>query len=68
MIRRTSGGKVGVVLLAFTFVLLQGCGSSEQEELSLWMQNERNSIKPDVKPIPEPTKFEPYAYTGERLV
>ena len=27
---------------------------------------ERNSIKPDVKPIPEPTKFEPYSYGGER--
>lgn len=68
MMRCKLDNKVGIVLLAFAAVLLQGCGSSEQEELSLWMQNERNSIKPDVKPIPEPTKFEPYAYGGERLV
>ena len=68
MIHCKSDGKMGVVLLVVALVVLQGCGSSEQEELSLWMQNERNSIKPDVKPIPEPTKFEPYAYAGERLV
>jgi len=61
-------GSWPVVLLISATVSLHGCGSSKQEELSIWMQNERNSIKPDVKPIPEPTKFEPYAYAGERLV
>jgi type IV pilus assembly protein PilP len=32
------------------------------------MQSERNSIKPSIKPIPEPTKFVPQAYAGERLM
>jgi type IV pilus assembly protein PilP len=50
-------------LLAF----LSACGNAEQEELSAWMQSERNSIKPEVKPIPEPTKFQPHAYGGERF-
>lgn len=45
-----------------------GCSGSDQEDLSAWMQRERNSIRPDVKPIPEPTKFEPYAYGGERFL
>ena len=27
-----------------------------------------SEIKPDVKPIPEPSKFEPYSYGGERFV
>lgn len=31
------------------------------------MLDERNSIKPQVAPIPEPTKFVPEAYSGERL-
>lgn len=48
-------------------VTLGGCTSSGQDELRQWMQAERNSIKPQVKPIPEPTKFIPQAYTGERL-
>lgn len=50
-------------------VLLQAaCMGGDQEDLVSWMQSERNSIKPDVKPIPEPTKFVPYAYGGERYV
>ncbi len=53
-------------LVAFALVL-SACTSSGQDELQVWMQNERNSIKPSVKPIPSPTKFEPQAYAGERL-
>lgn len=45
-----------------------GCFGPEQDELASWMQQERNSIKPAVKPLPEPTKFEPYSYGGERFV
>lgn len=47
---------------------LLGCSGSEQQELSAWMQSERNSIKPDVKPIPEPSKFLPHSYAGERFI
>lgn len=43
-----------------------GCTSSGQDELRSWMQAERNSIKPSVKPIPEPTKFEPQPYGVEQ--
>jgi type IV pilus assembly protein PilP len=49
-------------------LMLSACLGDEREDLSSWMQQERNSIKPDVKPIPEPTKFEPYSYSGERYV
>ena len=51
------------MLLAST---LAACTSSGQDELKAWMQTERNSIKPSVQPIPEPTKFVPQAYLGER--
>ena len=53
--------------IAFVFAL-GACSNAEQPELSAWMQSERNSIKPDVKPIPEPSKFEPRSYGGERFV
>lgn len=49
-------------------IALSACTSSGQDELQAWMQSERNSIKPSVKPIPEPTKFVPQAYGGERLM
>lgn len=54
-----------LVVSAFTQT---ACLGDEQEDLAAWMQSERNSIKPDVKPIPEPTKFVPYSYGGERFV
>lgn len=56
------------ISIALFLVSVSGCADSDQEELSAWMLRERNSIRPDVKPIPEPTKFEPYAYGGERFV
>jgi type IV pilus assembly protein PilP len=46
---------------------IQGCGSKEQEPLALWMQRERELIKPSVQPIPEPTKFETKQYIYETL-
>lgn len=53
-----------VVLLAST---LSACSSSSEDELQQWMVSERNSIRPSVTPIPEPSKFDPQAYSGESL-
>jgi type IV pilus assembly protein PilP len=44
-------------------VLLAGCGVSSQEELQLWMAEQRNQTKPGVEPITEPKKFVPQLYT-----
>ena len=49
-------------------LVLQGCSMSGNDELRQWMQAERNSIRPQVQPIPEPTKFEPKAYTVEQIL
>ncbi len=51
------------VLLASA--LLAGCGSSGQEELQKWMQEQRAQTKPQIAPLPEPKKFIPQAYTQE---
>ncbi|WP_297653950.1 pilus assembly protein PilP [Hydrogenophaga sp.] len=48
-------------------LVVSACTSSGEDELQAWMLSERNSIKPSVKPIPEPTKFVPQAYEAERL-
>ena len=56
--------------LVFTLSLsalsvITGCTASGQDELREWMQAERTNIRPQVKPIPEPTKFETQAYQSE---
>lgn len=61
-LRRWIPTSAAVLLLS----TLAACTSSGQDELQVWMQTERNSIKPSVQPIPEPTKFVPQAYLGER--
>lgn len=56
-----------VVLLAGS-LSLGGCMDSEQEDLISWMQRERDSIRPSVEPISEPSKYEPSEYTSGSLV
>lgn len=46
-------------------VLLAACGQSQQEEVQEWMAQQRAATRPQVKPIPEPKKFTPQAYTQE---
>jgi len=48
--------------------VLAACGSSGNEEIQQWMQEQRASIKPAVQPIPEPKRFTPQAYTQEASV
>lgn len=47
---------------------LGGCVDSEQEDLLTWMQHERDSIRPSVAPIPEPSQYAPSEYTSGALV
>jgi type IV pilus assembly protein PilP len=54
-------------LLMVSLVVLTGCTSADQDELQAWMSTERNAIKPQVKPIPEPSKFIPQTYGGEQM-
>ncbi len=59
-------------ILAFglSFALLAlaaGCTASGEDELQLWMQEERNAIRPKVTPIPEPSRFAPQVYLSERM-
>jgi type IV pilus assembly protein PilP len=64
MLVKTRSTVLGVVCL----VALAGCTTSGEDELQAWMQAERNAIKPQVKPIPEPTKFIPQTYGGEQMM
>lgn len=52
------------VLLA---ALLAGCGA-EHEELSLWMEQQRREVKPNVPPLAPPKKFDPEPYAVAQAV
>ena len=56
------------VLAIAAFLGLAGCGSSEQDDLQLWMAEQRNATKPRVVRLPEPTKFAPQPYTQDGAV
>jgi type IV pilus assembly protein PilP len=60
---------VNKLLLTLAAVATLGaCGSSDQEEVQKWMQEQRQATKPQVQPIPEPKKFTPQAYGQEAAV
>jgi len=46
-------------------LLVAACGSSGQEELQAWMDEQRAQTRPNVQPIAEPKKFSPQAYNQE---
>jgi type IV pilus assembly protein PilP len=50
--------------LLFVVIGMTGCAASNEEELRQWMVDERNQTKPKVKPISEPKKFIPEAYSN----
>jgi type IV pilus assembly protein PilP len=54
------------LLLALTAAAaLSACDSSEHEEITKWMAEQRATTKPQVQPIPEPKKFTPENYALE---
>lgn len=55
---RLAAGLASLLLLT-----LAGCGSSQQDELQDWMQEQRKVTRPRITPIPEPKKFVPQPYT-----
>ncbi|SFD32885.1 pilus assembly protein PilP [Paracidovorax konjaci] len=44
---------------------LQGCGSSNEDELREWMSGLRATTKPRITPLSEPKKFQPENYRAD---
>ncbi len=59
-----------IIKLACLLALLSlsACWGDDQEDLKLWMQEQRNATKPSVPPIPEPKKFTPAPYANDLSV
>ena len=56
------GGAWGLALL------LAACGQPPEEEIRLWMAEQKNSIAPRVEPIDAPKRFVAQAYGGESVL
>ena len=47
--------------------MLSAC-SGEQEELTVWMEQQKREVKPNVQPLVPPRKFDPAPYAGAQSV
>lgn len=59
---------VRMILVIIVAAVVSGCSSSDADELSAWMEEQRATARPGVKPISEPKKFTPQAYAQESLI
>ncbi|WP_088283210.1 pilus assembly protein PilP [Ideonella sp. A 288] len=48
-------------------LLLAACGA-EQEELNVWMEQQRREVKPNVQPLAAPKRFDPAPFNATQLV
>lgn len=55
-------------MLALAAITLAGCGSSSEDELRVWMQEQRSQMRPRVQPISEPKPFRPENYVDGAAV
>lgn len=51
------------LLPVICLLALTGCGADDTE-LSAWMQQQKNEVRPSVQPLQAPKRFNPQAYTG----
>ena len=49
------------LLPALALLVLAGCGADDTE-LSAWMQQQKNEVRPSVQPLQAPKRFDPQAY------
>jgi type IV pilus assembly protein PilP len=52
----------------FVLTALSGCLGDDQQDVKKWMNEQRNTIKPTVPPVPEPKKFVPAPYQSDNTV
>jgi type IV pilus assembly protein PilP len=53
---------------ALLVLALSACSDSGQDSIQAWMNEQRATIKPNIKPISEPKKFEPRSYDSAGLL
>lgn len=59
---------IKVCLVACAAVVASGCDLTGQGELQQWMNDTRQTMRPNVQPVPEPKEFTPQAYDSRGAV
>lgn len=44
-------------------LMFSGCSTSGPDEIQAWMKEQRDTLRPRIDPLPEPSKFSPHAYS-----
>lgn len=66
---RTGARPLGLwMAVALVVMATAACSTSSTDDLTQWMAQQRNTLKPKVEPVKEPVPFEPKAYAVETLV
>lgn len=56
-----------LLLIGLSFALA-GCGPTGEDELRMWMADQRANTKPNVTPLTEPKKFVPESYAQDGAI
>jgi type IV pilus assembly protein PilP len=59
--------QTGLAACVAVAALLAAC-SADQDELRQWMEQQRRDVKPSIKPLQPPKKFDPQPYTAAQAV
>jgi type IV pilus assembly protein PilP len=59
--------RVTAVLAVSAVCALSAC-TGEQEELTVWMEQQKREVKPNIQPLVPPRKFDPAPYAGAQAV
>ncbi|MCZ8220119.1 MAG: pilus assembly protein PilP [Acidovorax sp.] len=54
---------IKIFLMALSVIALAGCLPSGEDELRMWMADQRANTRPNVTPLTEPKKFIPESYS-----
>ncbi len=54
--------------MAMSSVCILSACSGEQEELTVWMEQQKREVKPNVQPLVPPRKFDPAPYASAQAV
>lgn len=56
---------LAAVVTAGAVMALTACAPTNQEDLNQWMTDQRATVSSRIKPLSEPTQFQPQAYRGD---
>jgi type IV pilus assembly protein PilP len=54
-----------LTILLVSILLLAGCSGGKEDDLDIWMKEQKAKVKGKVEPLPELKKYEPFNYNAD---